>query len=156
MALTPWASLATLVKGKVQNALIFVKGVGENEVYPLEVDPTTGAIPVTVSGGLTPGGLAEVDQVAHSYASVNVTSLAWTQIIASTSAVSQQIYISDTGGYGMRLGVGGVGAEVDQLYLGPGFGGVINLRIAAGSRVSIRCLEVVTISAGYFIVSTLG
>ena len=46
MALTSWTAMASAIKNKAQNALWWVKGEGESEIYALEVDPATGRLPV--------------------------------------------------------------------------------------------------------------
>lgn len=62
MALTSWTALSTLTKSKVQNFLLFCKGVGTNEIYAIETDPTTGGLPVVGLGtaGSQTGGLITI------------------------------------------------------------------------------------------------
>jgi hypothetical protein len=77
----------------------------------------------------------------NDHSSVNVTTGAYVQLIASTSAAISWIYIVDTSGSMLKLAVGGAGSEVDKLYLGPGVAGVFPLYIPAGSRVSLRAID---------------
>jgi hypothetical protein len=75
-------------------------------------------------------------------------------VIASTAAAINRLYLADTSGSAMILAVGAVAAEIDQLYLGPGHSGWIDLNIPAGARVSLKALDA-TASSGRFILTGL-
>lgn len=70
-----------------------------------------------------------------------VTSGAWVELIAATAAECQGLCVFDSSGFSLELGVGAAAAEVRKLIIPPGgLNGFIPLRIAAGSRISIRAL----------------
>jgi hypothetical protein len=68
--LTPWASLPSYFRSQISNDGLFVKGVGVDTWYALEVNPATGELPVT--GSFTFSGLLEED---HNYGVVGADTL---------------------------------------------------------------------------------
>ncbi len=103
------------------------------------------------SGGTstTSVGSAYADSVRHDYSS-NVTTGAWVQLIAATAAVINGFMIFDSSGKTLELGVGGSGSESRILIIPPGgFGHIIPIKIAAGSRLAIKAISG-TASAGEF------
>jgi hypothetical protein len=92
--------------------------------------------------------------VYNAYATTNVTTAAYVQLIASTTAECDHISIFDSSGEGMIIAVGAAAAEVDQLFVGPG-GGEYDLLIPAGSRVSIKA-KTATANSGYLMMNLLG
>lgn len=50
-ALTAWPALDPYVRNTVPASLEIFKGMGTDSLYPLEVDQTTGALPVEITGG---------------------------------------------------------------------------------------------------------
>lgn len=142
MALTPWSSLSTVTKSKVQNFLLFCKGSADNEVYPIEVDPATGAIPITGTVLTAPGALHYGDSVALSYGTTPVTSAAYVTLIASTAAASIQIFIFESGGNPMELATGAAGFETRLFLIPPGgINGPAALAVPAGTRLSVKALS---------------
>lgn len=91
--------------------------------------------------------------VYNSYSSVNITTSAYVQLIASTTSATNNIHIFDSSGQAMILAIGGAGAEVDTLYVPPG-GDTYNLNIPAGSRVSYKALTA-NATSGYLLISLL-
>lgn len=90
-----------------------------------------------------------------SFASTNVTTSAYVQLVASTSNKMNQIFISDTSGQVMIFAVGGSGSEVNQLIVPQGGQDVwTNLTIAAGSRLSYKA-QTGTASSGYLVMGFL-
>lgn len=85
-------------------------------------------------------GRSKVSIVRNDYSSVNVTTGAYVQLIASTSAVINKVQIFDSSGSTMVLAVGAAASEVDQIYIFPG-GIEAELAIPAGSRVSIKAVS---------------
>jgi hypothetical protein len=123
---------------RVGNNAILVRGTGTRNFYYLEVDPATGAIPVVTS----PTVYTNTTLYRQDY-TTPVTTAAWTQIIASTAAEIKQLYIFDSSGSVMQLGIGGAGSEVAKINIPPGGSSVgWPLTIPAGTRVSIRALDV--------------
>jgi len=47
MALTSWDLLVKSIKEKAGGVMLLVKGNADNNLYPLEVDPATGGLPIT-------------------------------------------------------------------------------------------------------------
>ncbi len=88
----------------------------------------------------------------HDYA-VNVTTIAYTQIDASTSADINRLMIFDSSGQTMALATGAGGAEVIQLYIPPG-GIDVDMYIPAGTRISIIAISA-TASAGEIVINAL-
>lgn len=86
-------------------------------------------------------GLSKVNLARNVYSSVNVTTSAYVQLIASTADVVNQINIFDSSGQTLVLAVGGSGSEVDQIYITPGGNGTMNLGIPSGSRVSVKAVS---------------
>lgn len=103
----------------------------ENDVGPSN--------PLPVSS--TAGGKVAVQFVRNVYSSTNVTTGAYVQLIASTSGAATEIEIFDSSGQTLKIAVGGVGTEVDQIIDYPGGNGRVPLAIPAGSRVSIRAIS---------------
>lgn len=89
------------------------------------------------------------ESVRNDYSSVNVTTGAWVQLIASTASYTRKILLFDGGGYAMELGFGAAAAETRQLLIPPGgFNGPIPFAIPAGTRLSIRAVGAATVSVG--------
>lgn len=88
------------------------------------------------------------------YSSTSVTTAAYVQLVASTTSAVKQLQIFDSSGQAMIIATGAAASEVDQIYVPPG-GGVFNLAIAAGIRVSIKALTA-TANTGYLLVDYLG
>lgn len=124
---------------RVGNSAILLRGTGTRNFYYLEVDPATGAIPVVT----TPTVYTNTTLFRQDYTVTPVTTGAWVQIIASTAAAIKQLYIFDSSGSVIELGIGGAGSEVAKIYIPPGGSSVgWPLTIPAGTRVSIRALDV--------------
>lgn len=78
----------------------------------------------------------------HDYLSVNVTTAAYVELIASTAAIIYKLNIFDSSGQTMILATGAAAAEVDLLYIPPGgFNAPMEIYIAAGTRLSIKALS---------------
>jgi hypothetical protein len=123
-------------KGSV--SLLTARGSGTNTYYTLEVDPATGSLPVSpVSPAVT-----YADSVRNDYSSVNVLTSAWVQLIASTAAEIDLLTVFDSCGQTLELGTGAAASESRQLIIPPGgVDGQFQLRIPAGTRVSVRAVS---------------
>lgn len=88
--------------------------------------------------------------VRYAYSSGAVDTTSWTEVIASTAAVINWLTIFDSSGQTLELGTGGSGSETRVMIIPPG--GVTNvpLKIAAGTRVSLRALSATTGAIGEF------
>lgn len=94
------------------------------------------------------------------YSSTNVTNSAYVQLVASTALPTSKVYPFDSSGAVMILAVGGVGSEVDQLYIPPGGSGAgYELAIPAGSRISLKVASFASnpnsVSNGFFVLTGL-
>ena len=123
----------------------------------------TGAVTISTAlpagsnliGSVKQNGLSRANApVFNNYASTSVTTAAYVQLVASSTATVNMVHVFDSSGQAMILAVGGAGSEVDQLYVPPG-GGDFNLSIPAGSRVSIKALTA-NATSGYILVNLLG
>jgi len=77
----------------------------------------------------------------HSYSGVNVTTAAYTQLIASTSSAIKKLQIFDSSGQTLVIALGGAGAEVDKVYIIPGGNGEVECLISAATRVSVKAVS---------------
>lgn len=108
---------------------------------PVAIAINQSNIPV-VQAGKTAVNLARID-----YSSTNVTTAAYTQLLASTSAVVSEVEIFDSSGQTLFFSTGSAGSESDKIYIIPGGNGRIPLSIAAGTRVAIKAVSA-TANAG--------
>jgi hypothetical protein len=137
------AGLAVKIKGDS------TAGIPSTDVVTVQGVSGGTKIPVESQGRLK-GWLATYD-----YTGGSVTTSAYQTVVGSTANKCTQLYIADTSGSAMILAVGGVGSEVDQLYIGPGGSdSPYELAVASGSRVSIKALDV-TASVGRMIITAL-
>lgn len=83
------------------------------------------------------------DKIFFDYSVVNLTSLAYVELLAATTALSKGLTWFDSCGYANIIAFGAAGAEVEKFYVPPGgFNGLIDFPIPAGTRVSIKSLQV--------------
>jgi hypothetical protein len=132
--------------GSLPSQYKVIAGKNGSTVVPLEVDSTNS---LKVSGIFSQSGRAVADTARLDYASTSVTTGAYVQIIATTAAATAVCDVFDSSGQTLFLAVGGSGSEIDQIRVVPGGNGVIPLKIAAGSRVSLKAISA-TASAGEF------
>ena len=86
-------------------------------------------------------GKSVVTTVRNDYSSVNVTTGAWVQLVASTSAVVTEIDIFDSSGATLELGTGAAASETRLIIITPGGNGKLNVAIPASTRVSVRAIS---------------
>lgn len=89
--------------------------------------------------------------IRNVYSSVNITTGAYVQLVASLSSTTNYLDIFDSSGQAMILATGGSGSEVDQAYIPPG-GDQIPLRIPSGTRVSYKALSA-NATSGYLLMN---
>lgn len=94
------------------------------------------AIPTSVSGKAIANA-----PIRNDYSSVNVTTGAYVQLIASTTSATSEIEIFDSSGQTLKIAVGAAASEVDQILVFPGGNSRVPLLIPAGTRVSIRAVS---------------
>lgn len=92
------------------------------------------------------------DSARQDYSSVNVTTGAWTQLIASTAAAINSLCITDQSGQIMELGTGAAASETRVFLIARGWSGCIPLRVAAATRVAVRAVSA-TASSGDLVIS---
>ncbi len=111
--------------------------------------PTGAATETTLATTANPNfGRSKVQQAFNDYTGSAVTTAAYVTLIASTSAIVNQLQVFDSSGETIIIAVGAAASEIDQCYVFPGGQGDINLRIPAGSRVSLKA-KTATASVGY-------
>lgn len=98
---------------------------------------------------------APVDLSLYDFSSVNVTSLAYFEIVASAAA-SRKIQIFMSSGEPLYLAFGAAASEVNKMFIIPGGNGLIDLVIPAATRLSIKAVNVVTVSSGVLLINYLG
>ena len=86
-------------------------------------------------------GLVLIDRVRLDYSSTNVTTSAYTQLIASTAGAIKEVEIFDSSGSTMVLATGAAASEVDKNYVFPGGNGRIPMAIAASTRLSVKAIS---------------
>jgi hypothetical protein len=105
---------------------------------------------------LNTDGLSKVHApVRNNYASVNVTTAAYVELVSSLSAAAKALHIFDSSGRTLVLAVGAAASEVDQIFIVPGGNDFIPLAIAAGSRISIKAVSA-NATSGELNISFLG
>lgn len=91
----------------------------------------------------------------HDYSSGNVTTAAYTQLIASTTTAITKLQIFDSSGRTMVLAIGGVGVEADKVYVIPGGNGSLECVIPAASRVSVKAVSA-NATVGELVINFIG
>lgn len=100
--------------------------------------------------------LSVKDKVNLNYASTNVTTSAYVEIVSSTSDDIYKFTSFEGSGQGMILATGAPSSEVDLLYIPPGgIDGEVTVNIPAGTRLSIKAINA-TASSGRFIANFMG
>lgn len=119
---------------------------GTNNIGDVDV-LTLPAIPAgsNLIGKISRPGRAKVELIRFAH-STPVTTAAYTQLVASTSAEINVLDIFDSSGETLVLAVGAAASEVNQIYIFPGGNGRIELLIPAGSRISVKAISANTAS----------
>jgi len=97
-------------------------------------------------------GRVAVGQIYHDYASSNVTTAAYTEILASVPTTSTRIEVFDSSGQTMILAFGLAGFESDQMFIFPGGNGAVDITIYTTTRLSIKA-KTETASEGYLAIN---
>lgn len=105
--------------------------------------------------GANAPGRTKVNLVRNDYGTTPVTTAAYVQLIASTSAISNLCETFDSSGQTLVLAVGAVGSEIDQFYINPGGNGQVPLLIPIASRVSIKAVTATANVTGSYLNLTL-
>lgn len=105
------------------------------------------AIPTT-----SPNGIVSLSFFLD-YSGQTITNGAWVTLVASTSANIKKLLIADTSGSVMRIATGAAAAEVELIKVCRGGWAVpVEVFIAAGTRISIRCQTTASVTAGDIVI----
>lgn len=140
---------------------VAIAQVGANTVLTGNGVTGTGSLRVTLASDTSTNtnpfstnqkGLATANApITNDYSSVNVTTAAYTQLIASTTSATTYVDIFDSSGQAMILATGGAGSETVQAYIPPG-GDSFSFAIPASTRVAIKALTA-TATSGYILLN---
>lgn len=86
-------------------------------------------------------GKSVVTTIRNDYTSTAVTTGAWVELIASTSALITELDIFDSSGSTLELGIGAAASEARLILVTPGGNGKLPVAINAGTRISIRAVS---------------
>jgi hypothetical protein len=90
------------------------------------------------------------------FASTNVTSGAWVELLSDVGATAiKRVQVFMSQGNALELGFGAAAAEVSQMFIFPGGNEVFEMDIPAGTRLSVRAVSS-TASTGELLVNLLG
>lgn len=92
-------------------------------------------------------GKTVVTSARNVYSSTNVTTSAYTQLVASLGNTVNAVEIFDSSGQTLWLATGAAGSETNQIYIYPGGNGFIPFSIPVSTRVSIKAVSA-TANAG--------
>lgn len=134
--MTTWGGDFPALYNSAQQCLQVAKGVSDDNLYILEVDPVTGGIPVTTASSSK--SMVYIDR--HDYSSVNVTTGAYVELIASTGSNAFKFHIFDSSGETLVLATGAAASEVDLMYIPPG-GDTVTVYVASGTRLSVKAIS---------------
>lgn len=98
-------------------------------------------------------GKVPIQTVFLSYTSTNVTTSAWTQIVASMPSATTYAEIFDSSGQVMKLGQGASGSEIDFPYIiFPGGNGQTPLKVGNAKRIVAKALSA-NATSGYLLIN---
>lgn len=89
----------------------------------------------------TQAGRSVVARLRNDYSSVNVTTSAYVQLTASTASAITKLEIFDSSGSVLVLATGAAASEIDLLYIMPGGNGMVEVTVAASTRLSIKAID---------------
>lgn len=122
--------------------------------YPQEqtqiIDDNGDVVNFSGMSGVSPVGMASLD-----FSSTNVTSAAYVQLLASSPA-TQKVQIFMSSGEPLYLAFGAAASEANKAFIIPGGNGLIDFTIPAGTRLSLKAVNVVTVNSGVILVNLLG
>jgi hypothetical protein len=143
---------------------VSIAQLGANTIATGNGTSSTGTLRVAIASDntsntnaflVTQKGLASANApVQNTYSSVNITTSAYTQLIASTTSATTFVDIFDSSGQAMILATGGAGAETVQAYIPPG-GDSFSFAIPAGTRVAYKALTA-DATSGYLLLNLRG
>jgi len=123
-------------------------------IYKALIGTLTISGTVSVSSSSAESGHVPVTFVRNVYSTTPVTTGAYVQLIASTPAVINYLYIFDSSGQTLEIAFGASGSEIPQFLVVPGGNGPVPVLIPLGTRVSIRDISA-TASVGEIDINAL-
>ncbi len=100
-------------------------------------------------------GSGTVTPVRNDYSGTNVTTAAYVQLVAATSANTSRLQIFDSSGSALVVAFGAAASEVDQFYIPPGGAPfTVDVFIPKGTRVSIKAVDA-NATSGQLLISFL-
>lgn len=157
---TNTATIAGAVDGtEMQVDIVAPIPAGSNTIgaisnLPASVNTGAGAWSNGGTLRVTEGSRFYSDSALQNYTSGNVTTGAWTQVIASLAAATNVLCVTDTSGQIMELGTGSAASETRVFLIAQGFSGCIPLSLGGGTRISVRAVTA-TANTGYLVLSGL-
>lgn len=119
--------------------------------FPSTVDTNTGVTGASTPRVVTASHAITSDILAsNNYASTNVTTAAYVQLIASTATALNVICLSNSSSSIIKLATGAASSEVDRVYIPGGGAACYAVNIASGTRISLEALDA-TASTGWFL-----
>lgn len=98
----------------------------------------------------------ELDSPITTASTINGSGGAFVQVVASLAAAVKAVHLMDTGGKFLGLYTGAAASEVLKMVINPGSDSVVEVTIPAGTRISLRSLEVVGPQSGFIGINFLG
>lgn len=138
---------ATVVQGTAANLKASVNlNDGSGSAVNKGQTTAAGSLPVVLASDQSSipssdAGNTPLQFIRNDYTSVNVTTAAYVQLIASTSGITNVLEIFDSSGQTLKIAFGAAASEVDQFLVFPGGNGRITCKIAASTRISIRAVS---------------
>lgn len=131
---------------------------GMSAKLPATLGAKTGANSVSVVFASDQASLqpthAKVALLRNDHSSVAVSTSAYTQLTASTTAAIKRLHIFDSSGSALYLAVGAAASEVDYIFIPPGGIEWIEIDIPTASRLSVKAVDTAT-SAGQLLITAL-
>lgn len=131
---------------------------GMSAKLPATLGPKTGANSISVVFASDQASLqpthAKVALLRNDHSSVAVSTSAYTQLTASTTAAIKRLHIFDSSGSALYLAVGAAASEVDYIFIPPGGIEWIEIDIPSASRLSIKAVDTAT-SSGQLLITAL-
>jgi hypothetical protein len=104
-------------------------------------DITSSAVGALRALHVKPLGYTVVATARRDYSTGSVTTGAWVELIPSLGSQAQDIEIFDSSGQTLEIGTGAAASEARLFIVMPGGNGRIPVRIASGTRISIRAVS---------------
>ena len=116
---------------------------GTQATAALQTTGNTSLATIATNTGRGQAGRASANApVLNAYATTNITTSAYVQLVAATTAACNMVEVYNLSGSNLYLATGGSGSEVIQVIIPPGGNGLIPLAIAASTRVSAKAADV--------------